>query len=168
MLHRLLSSLDRYRPFSVASAHCDIPCGIYDPHTALINALTVVRVLDLIQALSEKATLTLADQAQLARLVAEKETHALRVKDEVRIIWGDYFKQLQFEQVEGVHDLVHRIMLQGSKCKQNIDREHGIELVNLVNQFAEAFWKTKNVSTYRATCLYAPSLDVVYPDLKAA
>lgn len=165
MMHTLLGQLDRYFKFDSASAHCDIPCKIYDPATAQIAALTVIRMMDMIAELGEKDSLSLADQAQLSRLVAEKETHALKVKEEVRVIWGDYFKQPQFDQVAGVHELVHNIMLQGSKCKQNIDREMGTELLKLVNEFAEAFWKTKGVETYTATCPYPPSETTVYPKL---
>ncbi len=165
MLHSIVKYLDRKVELPTASAHCDIPCKIYDPSTAQIAALTVIRMLDLIGELASKDSLSLADQATLSRLVAEKEAHALKVKDEVRIIWGDYFKAPQFEKVPGVHELVHNIMLTGSKCKQHIDRQNGVDLLDLVNQFAEAFWKTKDVATYTATCPYPPSEKVVYPKL---
>ncbi len=165
MIHTLLNRLDQYVKFSHASAHCDIPCKIYDPAPAQISALTVIRMVDMIAELGEKGDLSLADQAQLSRLVAQKEEHALKVKEEVRIIWGDYFKQPQFDQVAGMHELVHNIMMQGSKCKQSIDRGMAEELLKLVNQFAEAFWQTKGVATYTATCPYPPSETVVYPKL---
>lgn len=163
MLHKVMARLDERIKFETASAHCDIPCKIYDPATAQIAALTVIRLLDLIKELDDKDALTLADQAQLSRLVAQKEEHALKVKEEVRIIWGDYFKQPQFDQVPNAHELTHSIMLQASKCKQQIDRANGEELLKLVNEFAEAFWKTKGVETYTATCPYPPSEQVVYP-----
>lgn len=165
MLHNFLSKLDSKLNFETASAHCDIPCKIYDPATAQIAALTVIRLLDLIQELSAKGTLTLADHAQLARLVAQKEEHAARVKEEVRIVWGDYFKQPQFDVIEDAHNLTHNIMLQASKCKQHIDRSHGEVLLKLVNEFADAFWKTKNVDTFIAECPYPPAEQVVYPKL---
>lgn len=165
MLHNLMKKLDQKLDFSTASAHCDIPCKIYDPMSAQLAALTVIRLLDLIQELADKDELTLADQAQLSRLVAQKEEHAFKVKEEVRIIWGDYFKQPQFEQIPNAHELTHNIMLQASKCKQHIDRTHGEALLVLVNEFAEAFWKTKGVDTYTATCPYPPAESVVYPKL---
>lgn len=165
MLHRLIRQIDSVRFFATASAHCDIPCGVYDPATAQIAALTVIRLLDLIKAIEDKGDLSLADHAQLARLVSQKEQHANHVKEEVRIIWGDYFKQPQFEQVANVNELVHGIMMQASKCKQHIDCAMGEELLKLVNEFAEAFWKTKNVATFTATSPYAPAKSVVYPKL---
>ena len=166
MLYQLLNSLDRFVHFEKASAHCDIPCKIYDPTPAQIATLTVIRMLDLIAELEGK-TLTLAEQAKLARLVQEKEQHAAKVKEEVRVIWGDYFKQPQFDQVPGIHELVHSIMLQASKCRQEIGRENGLELLTLVNQFAQAFWTTKGVVTFSAPCPYPPAEQVVYPKLDA-
>jgi len=56
-------------------------------------------------------------------------------------------------------------MLTGSACKQGVDRDAAVKLVDLVNQFAEIFWSTKGVNTKRAVCPYPPELEVVYPDL---
>ncbi len=165
MLYKWLNSLDRKKPFPEASAHCDVPCGIYDPIVAQISALTVIRMVDLIDELAKKSELTVADQAKLVRFVAQKEEHALKVKEEVGIIWGDYFKQPQFDQTPNVPELVHSIMMQGSKCRQNVDRSMALELLNLVNQFAEAFWLTKGVTTYSATSPYPPAESVIYPKL---
>lgn len=167
MLHNLLSQLDKLVDFPRVSAHCDIPCKIYDPAIAQIAALTVIRMVDLIDELDAKGELSLKDQAQLVRLINEKEAHGIKVKEEVRVIWGDYFKQPQFEQVPNIHELTHNIMLQASKAKQGVDRADAVKLLNLVNQFAEAFWLTKNVSTFKAICPYLPSEEVVYPKLDA-
>nr|WP_086937360.1 superoxide dismutase, Ni [Thaumasiovibrio occultus] len=168
MLHKLVSQLDRIVTLPTASAHCDIPCKIYDPISAQLSALTIIRMCDLIAELDGKESLTLAQQAQLGRLVAQKEQHGLELKQQVTVIWGDYFKQPQFDQIAGVHELVHSIMLQASKAKQHLDRDYALELLELVNQFAEAFWTTKGVATYRAVCPYPPEQVVVYPKLDPA
>lgn len=164
MFHRLLNKLDSKVNFERASAHCDIPCKIYDPSTAQIAALTVIRMMDLIAELDGK-DLSLAEQATLSRLMAQKEEHAEAVKQEVRVIWGDYFKQPQFDAIPNAHDLVHNIMLAGSKARQGINKDDALALLDLVNQFAEAFWKTKGVETFTAECPYPPSQQVVYPKL---
>lgn len=164
MFHSLLKKLDQASNFPQASAHCDIPCKIYDPSTAQLAALSVIRFIDLINELDVENP-TLAQQAQLARLVAEKETHAEKVKHEVRVIWGDYFKAPQFEQFPNTNDLVHRIMLEGSKCRQTVERDHAEQLLALVNEFAASYWATKGVETFTATCPYPPALPVVYPKL---
>jgi len=165
MIYSLIKAYDSLFTVKRASAHCDIPCKIYDPSTAQIAVLSVIRFIDLINELDQKEQLTIADHAQLSRLVREKEIHAAKVKDEVRIIWGDYFKQPQFDQFPDVHTLVHNIMLTASACKQTIERSKAEQLLTLVNEFASAFWATKKVATFSATCPYPPSESVVYPKL---
>ena len=167
MLHKLINKAVAPLNIPEVSAHCDIPCKIYDPSTAQIATLTMIRMVDLITEMNDKMTLNLHDQAQLVRLINEKEAHGLTVKQEVQIIWGDYFKAPQFEQVPGVNELVHNIMLQASKVKQGVNRDDAMTLLTLVNQFAEAFWATKGVDTYKAICPYLPSEAVVYPKLEA-
>ncbi len=162
----LLNLLNKVFKFETVQAHCDIPCKIYDPIIAQISALSVVRFLDLIAELEKKDELTLADQAQLSRLVKEKETHVEQVKHEVRVIWGDYFKQPQFDQFPDASKLVHDLMLAGSACKQHIDRDKGMKLLELTNQFAEMYWATKKVATYKAKSPYLPEELVVYPKLQ--
>ncbi|GHB68353.1 superoxide dismutase [Ni] [Psychrosphaera saromensis] len=167
MLHSILHSLDKTFSFKTASAHCDIPCKIYDPSTAQICALSMVRLVDLINEISDKEEMTTDDHAQLVRLVNEKETHGTKLKDEIRVIWGDYFKQPQIDKYPDIHTLVHQLMMQTSKGKQKVNREETIKILELVNDFATIFWETKGVATYVATCPYPPSLAVVYPKLDA-
>ena len=162
--HTLLKGLDSKLGFQRAQAHCDIPCKIYDPISAQLAALSVIRFLDLINEI-DPASASLADQAKLGRLVTEKETHAEKVKHEVRVIWGDYIKAPQKEKYPEIDTLVHSIMLTGSACKQHVGRDNGEKLLALVNEFSAAFWETKGVETYTATCPYPPSMDVVYPKL---
>ena len=148
-------------------AHCDIPCKIYDPIIIQIAALTIVRIIDIIEEKKLDPS-KLEDAAELARLTLEKENQAKIVKDETRIIWGDYFKQPQIEVFPNVHQLVHSIMMQGSKCKQSLDRENATKLVDLVNDFSEIFWKTKDVPTLRVTAPYPPALEMVVPKFSDA
>lgn len=161
MLHTLLQQIDRVRPFDPVSAHCDIPCGIYDTTPAQIYALSVLRYCHQIDGLSDSRE----DQAKLVRLVADKEKHAEAVKHEIRIIWGDYFKGELLTKYPDIHTLTHNIMLAGSAAKQNISIDNAQKLVNLVNEFAEKFWESKGVATYRAICPYEPKVETVYPKL---
>lgn len=164
--YKLLSKVDSILAFSQVSAHCDIPCKIYDPSSAQIAVLTMIRMVDLLKDLEQKEKLSFNDQATFNRLVSEKEAHGIKVKEEVRVIWGDYIKQPQLDQFPDLHKLVHEIMLATSYAKQHIDREATVKLLELVNEFADVFWQTKKVATYKATCPYPPSVEVVYPDLK--
>ena len=77
-------------------AHCDIPCKIYDPAIAQIATLSVIRLLDLI-AEEKGKEYSLESEAKIARLVLEKEKQSTIVKNEINIIWGDYFKEPQIE-----------------------------------------------------------------------
>ncbi len=165
-MYKLLEYMDRKINFTRARAHCDVPCGIYDPSTALIDALTVVRMVDLIKEHLEKgATQDGEFYNRLTRLITTKEDHAEKVKHEVRVIWGDFIKQEHIEKFPEIHSLVHEIMQLGSKDKQGVDRESAVKLVEKVNRFAEIFWEIKGVKTKRVKAPYAPNLEVVHPDL---
>ncbi|HIE24699.1 MAG TPA: superoxide dismutase, Ni [Anaerolineales bacterium] len=163
MFYRLFDALDKKSPFARAEAHCDVPCGIYDPSTAQISALTVVRMMDLMKAESENHHVHSAEHVNsMARYIEVKEEHAEKAKQEIRIIWGDYFKK---DKHPNVDDLVHKIMQLGSKSRQTADRENGIAFVEAINEFSAIFWETKGVATKRAKAPYAPALEMVYPDL---
>ena len=167
MIFKILQLIDSFKPFKTSYAHCDIPCKIYDPINAQISVLTMIRMVDLLLDLEEKSNLDANDKAQFSRLVDQKEEHGHRVKEEVRVIWGDYFKEPQILKFPELHELSHSIMLLSSKAKQNIDKDVTLELLEKVNKFAEIFWKTKNVDTYKAVCPYPPQQEVIYPDLKS-
>ena len=144
------------------NAHCDIPCAVYDPYTAQFAALSIVRILDLIGEIDENPT-SKADLTKLARLVSQKEEHSSEVKEAVRVIWGDYFKEPQIEKFPEIHDLTHSIMMIASKCKQELSRENGLDLLEKVNRFAEIFWATKDVETHAKKSLNPPNLDIISP-----
>jgi len=165
-LHSLLKRIDQAVSFGSVDAHCDIPCKIYDPAPAQIAALTVLRMIDLIEETESAGGEKNAAYVQsLSRFVATKEEHGKLCKEEVRVIWGDYFKSPQIEKFPEIHELTHSIMMLASQCKQTVSRDKALELVEAVNRFAEIFWATKDVKTKRAVCPYPPAVEVVYPDL---
>ena len=145
-------------------AHCDIPCAVYDPAVAQYAALSVLRFLDLIGEMPEKID-SKKDLAHLTRLVEQKEEHAAEVKNAVRTIWGDYFKEPHMEKFPEIHSLTHSIMMTASKCKQDIDRQNGVDLIEQVNRFAEIFWATKEVDTETKTSLNPPNVKMIVPVL---
>lgn len=165
MLYRLLEQLDRAGLVPVAEAHCDIPCGVYDPGPALIAAVSVVRLMDIMhEGVSQRAE-PAALHNFLARCTLRKEEEAEKVKHEIRVIWGDYFKAPMIESHPEIHALTHSIMQKASACKQDVHREDGEALVELVNQFSEIFWSTKGKETRRVASPYQPGLPIVYPVL---
>jgi nickel superoxide dismutase len=166
MIYRILDAFDRKLNFGRAQAHCDIPCGIYDPIGAQIAALTVVRMIDLMgDLMKNNPEPTPASMHSATRYIAVKEEHAEKVKHEIRVIWGDYFKPELLQKYPDLTPLVHRIMAEASKGRQTADREQAVKLVEDVNEFARIFWETKGVATKRAKAPYAPGLELVYPNL---
>jgi len=156
--------LNRIFPTEEAHAHCDVPCGIYDPHLAQVAALTVIRMNQLIEALEPPAMEKAARDKymhQLARYTATKEHHAELVKHEVRIIRGDFFKPEN--SPEGLGELVDGIMKTASAARQNIDMDAANKLLELVNQFAEAFWTAKKVVTKKVSSNQAAGGEYVVP-----
>jgi len=163
MLYNFIAKLDKKLHFPIVMGHCDIPCKIYDPINAQIAVLTIIRMVDLLNELKEKASLTLDEQAEFLRLVSQKEIHGVKVKEEISVIWGDYIKAPQLGQYPELHELVHDIMLASSQAKQHISRDVAMTLLQKVNRFAEIFWATKQVATFTATCPYPPAEQLVYP-----
>src|SRR3972149_2717176 len=110
LLHSSPRAIARASPAPVAHAHCDIPCGIYDPHHAQLAAHTVIRMVDLLGQLEPPGP--------DATLPPTKEQHAEVYKSEVRILWADYFKPEHLQQFPQLHDLVWKALKAGSKARQ--------------------------------------------------
>jgi nickel superoxide dismutase len=157
---RALRALDAVAPPPRAEAHCDIPCGIYDPHLMQIAALTVVRMNQLIDALGDDAAKT---KSSLGRYLLVKEEHAELVKREARIIWGDYFKPEHVEKHKDLHDVTWNIMKLAGKNKQEINAAAADELLAATQKFAEIFWDTKGVATKKQPSNQAVGGELVVP-----
>jgi nickel superoxide dismutase len=166
MSYKIIHKLDKLFHFPEAKAHCDVPCGIYDPITAQIDALTVVRMMDLMEALASGDEKSRKDfHNSMSRYITVKEEHAENAKREIRVIWGDFIKDAHVEKFPQLPGLVHKIMQLGSKCRQTADRDQGLAFVSAINEFAEIFWSIKEIQTKKAKAPYAPALEMVYPDL---
>src|SRR5438105_11496679 len=99
----MFSKLSRWLKIRTADAHCDVPCGIYDPSTAQIAAKTVKAMYD------KYAAVTGDDDKALnskTRMVLVKEEHAQKVKDELLILWTDYFKPNHEEAHPGLGEKI--------------------------------------------------------------
>ena len=127
-------------PTTIVSAHCDVPCGIYDPSTAQIAAKTVKAMYD------KYAAVTGDDDKALnskTRMVVVKEEHAQKVKDEVLILWTDYFKPVHEQAHPGLTDKIKTACNTASKAKQDFDPAHADLLITQVDEIAAIFWETK-------------------------
>ncbi len=158
-----MGRLDRVFGFEVAYAHCDIPCGIYDPYAAQLAAHTVVRMDMLIADVMKGGAQGAEDRNKLVRYVSVKEQHAEIVKHEVAVIWGDYMKPEHAQSNPGLQELVWSTLKLAGKAKQSADIKDADALLESVQKFAEVFWKTKNVQTVRVKSFYPTERTIVYP-----
>ena len=165
-MQRLFLFASKVFPTNIAYAHCDIPCGIYDPHQAQLAAHSVIRMTTLINDLKKEADTPGAKKKfihQLARYTKVKEEHAELVKHEVRILWGDYFKEEHLKQYPEIHDLVFKTMKLASKARQEVNLEAANELLDTVQKIAEIFWKTKNIKSARISAPYPSGGTLLVP-----
>jgi nickel superoxide dismutase len=154
LVDRVLGALDRVAPPSVAHAHCDIPCGIYDPHAAQIAALTVVRMVQLIQGLQMPVQGASKEEwdtymMQISRYTAVKEEHAKLCEHEIVILWSDYFKPEHLQKHADLHEVVWKATKLTSTVKQQVSMDAAQQLLAACHQIAEIFWDTKGVKTRR-------------------
>ncbi|HKV89666.1 MAG TPA: superoxide dismutase, Ni [Thermoplasmata archaeon] len=160
--------IDVVAPPRVVRAHCDIPCGIYDPHEAQIAALTVVRMDQLIAELPKPAAAAKPEeleayQAKLARYTLVKEQHAERTKAELRVLWGDYFTPDHVKQFPTLHESFWSAMKAASKARQGTALADAQELLKKVQEIAEIFWKSKGAKTHRLPSMQKAGGELVYP-----
>lgn len=129
-------------PVKSVSAHCDIPCGIYDPHTAQLAAKTVLTMVQKINQLPKENPMV-NDRNSFVRMVIVKEEHAEICKREILILWTDYFKAEHLEKFPDLHDLVWKTTKLCSDNKRSVDEERAKELVKAVDEIARIFGETK-------------------------
>ena len=147
VVRNLFSALNRALPAEIAYAHCDIPCGIYDPIQAKIAAQTVVKMVMRIQALEQPGTGAEADYTnKLNRYIVVKEEHAQVCKKELDILWHDYFNPTHLEKYPDIHTKFWQANKLAARNKQNVDLDAAKELVGTVDEIATIFWATKNVT----------------------
>lgn len=138
------------RPSNTASAHCDGPCGVYDPAAARIAAEAVLSMEKKIAALGEAQDLATINTR--TRFIAIKEQQAEIVKRELDILWHDYFKPEHLEKFPALHDTFWKAAKLASKNKTEQDPANGEALMGAIEEVHKAFWATKgrDVAFYRA------------------
>ena len=130
-LHRL------FTPRTIAYAHCDLPCGVYDPAQARIEAESVKAIQEKYQANEDPVFRT--------RALIIKEQRAELVKHHLWVLWTDYFKPPHFEAHPQLHDLFNRATKAADTAggKSSIDPKQGQELLDLIEEISTIFWETK-------------------------
>jgi nickel superoxide dismutase len=141
----------------LVEAHCDGPCGVYDPASARIAAEAVLSMTKKLSALSDPGH---GDEAAIAeyhntfsRFVAIKEEQAHLAKTEVLVLWTDYFKPVHLEEYPDLHDLVWKTTKLCSATKHHVDLEAANQLMENIEKIHNIFWATKgrDVAYYTAS-----------------
>ncbi|MFJ6794429.1 superoxide dismutase, Ni [Streptomyces sp. NPDC091268] len=124
-----------FAPKAKVSAHCDLPCGVYDPAQARIEAASVKAVQEKYQA---------NDDADFrARAITIKEQRAELAKHHVSVLWSDYFKPPHFEKYPQLHTLVNDTLKALSAAKASNDPATGQKALDLIAEIDRIFWETK-------------------------
>jgi nickel superoxide dismutase len=127
-------------------AHCDIPCGIYDPIVAKIAAQTVLKMAVRLEAVDFSGGPNSVEVPNtVARLIHVKEEHAQKVKEELNILWADYFKPEHLEKYPNLHELFWNTNKLAGANKQTVSSNSAKKLVGHVDEIAKIFWATKGV-----------------------
>ena len=129
MLGRLFASA------TVAHAHCDLYCGVYDPAQAKIEALSVLK--------SAKKYQESDDEVFRARAIAIKEERAELAKHHLMVLWADFFAPEHFAQFPNLHELFWKAIHQAGEAKKSMEPAAGEQLVAYIDEIADIFWQTE-------------------------
>jgi nickel superoxide dismutase len=135
LLSRFEAALDRASSPLLVSAHCDLPCGVYDPAQATLEAQSVKACMEKYNASSD------ADFKVRATLI--KEERADLVKHHLWVLWTDYFKPEHLEKYPDLHDLFWKATKSAGEAKKTNDVAVADRLLQQIEGLSEIFWATK-------------------------
>lgn len=115
-------------------AHCDLPCGVYDPAQARIEAESVLQIM--------KKYPDLHDEDK-TRAIFIKEQRAELVKHHLWVLWTDYFKPEHLEKYPNLHELFWKATKQAGACKKSVEAAEAQKLLDQIDDIAKIFHETK-------------------------
>ena len=129
-----------FAPKVKVSAHCDLPCGVYDPAQARIEAESVKAIQEKYQGNEDPAFRT--------RAILIKEQRAELAKHHVSVLWSDYFKPPHFEKYPQLHELFNKATKQAGAAggKGSMDPAEGQKLLDGIAKIDTIFWETKKAA----------------------
>ncbi|MFT5429808.1 MAG: nickel superoxide dismutase [Myxococcota bacterium] len=147
MLKRLLVAIDNVLPAAPVQAHCDGPCGVYDPASARIAAEAVLSMTKKLLALevpdpSDKAAYVKYHNS-FARYTAIKEQQAHIAKEEILVLWTDYFKPPHLDAYPNLHTTFWNAAKECSHAKVELSLGHAEQLMTYIEEIHNIFWATK-------------------------
>jgi len=146
--HFLTRIVDQFFRIEPLHAHCDVPCGIYDPHLAAVSAKTVHTMNKKLADLptpgpGAAANDVLEHRNTVVRMVQTKETHAQICKQELLILWTDYFKPENAAPFADLHDIFWKAAKLCSYNKQHVDLAKSQELLDAIAKISDMFHKAE-------------------------
>ena len=135
ILTSLSGLVDRLSPPQKVHAHCDLPCGVYDPAQARIEAESVKGIQDKYQDSD--------DEVFRQRAIQIKEERADLVKHHLWVLWTDYFKPEHLEKYPELHELFWNATKAAGDAKKSEDPADGQQLLDLIAEIDKIFWETK-------------------------
>ncbi|MGH9292540.1 MAG: superoxide dismutase, Ni [Acidimicrobiales bacterium] len=132
---RLLTIVDRFSPPRTASAHCDLPCGVYNPAQAQIEAESVKACMEKFNASD--------DDVFKERAVFIKEERAELVKHHLWVLWTDYFKPDHLDKHPELHELFWKATKAAGESKKTNDTGTADRLLEHIGEIDRIFWETK-------------------------
>lgn len=130
---------DELRQVTIAHAHCDLYCGVYDPAQAKIEALSVLKIAQKYQESD--------DEVFKDRAILLKEERAELVKHHLMVLWADFFTADHRNEFPDLDDLFWRAIHQAGEAKKSVDPADGQKLIDLIDEVAAIFWKTEKAKS---------------------
>jgi nickel superoxide dismutase len=134
------------QPRRIVHAHCDLPCGVYDPAQARIEAESVAKIQEKYQDAANQKKPSESEEDFRTRCLAIKEERADMVKHHLWELWTDYFKPEHLDAHPDLHDTFWKATKAAGDAKKSQDPEQGKQLLALIDQVAEIFWATKKAA----------------------
>ena len=178
-----LKLISNFLPENMAYAHCDIPCGIYDPFRAQLAAHTIIRMTELLAGIKpiRHPSTPLRTRAQgeredpsassgqaetkaehdIARMTHVKEEHSDILEEELETLRNDYFKEEHFAKYPNLNELFVKTLKSAGKARQNISLPDAEETLAGILEIAEIFFKTKDVEPIRVNTVYPTQREMV-------
>ena len=145
---KIANQIKIWFPAPIVHAHCDGPCGVYDPASARIAAEAVLsmtkKILDLELPSAGDQKAMAAYENTITRYIQIKEEQAQLAKKELLVLWTDYFKPVHLEQFPDLHTKFWNVAKLCSACKVEVSLQHAQELMDAIKEIQEMFWATKN------------------------
>lgn len=131
------------RPAQTGYAHCDLPCGVYDPAQARIEAESVKAIQERYQKAADMKSAPESVEDYRARCLVIKEERANLVKEHLWVLWTDYFKPPHVEKYPQLHELFWNATKEAGLAKKSQDPAQGQKLLDLIAEIDKIFWETK-------------------------